>query len=46
MILRPGIYEISSQLKYLVENEKGQQMNISHTEYEQIYLRVTEPTTS
>ena len=38
VVMRGGIIDISKEIKYIIENSKGQHMSVAHCEYESIYL--------
>ena len=40
VVMRGGIIDISREIKYIIENSKGQHMSVAHSEYESIYLQV------
>lgn len=40
IVVRPGIYLLSNEIKYSIVNSKAQFVNITHSEYEKIYLTI------
>ena len=38
VVMKGGIIDISKEIKYIIENSKGQHMSVAHYEYESIYL--------
>ena len=42
IVVRPGIYILSNEIKYNITNPKSQHINITHSQYEKIYLTVKE----
>lgn len=46
VVVRPGIYNLSNEIKYIISNSKSEVVTILHSDYEQIYLTVKNDTTS
>ena len=40
IVVRPGTYLLSNEIKYSIVNSKTQFVNLTHSEYEKIYLTV------
>ena len=40
VVVRPGIYILSNEIKYSIVNSKSEYVNIVHSDYEKIYLTI------